>query len=123
MDRYILIIHAYLSFTMSRFQKRKAEGSYNNTLNNYYSKNKFSKQSYGDKEVDRRPSYFEKNIRGNVFRGLHIIFTVGDNEKDIEWLKDFGVIESIATHTGCDRGGLHMHALLLAHCRKDKTII
>lgn len=31
--------------------------------------------------------------------------------------------EFVATHSGCDRGGLHSHVLLLAHCRKDKSVI
>lgn len=50
-----------------------------------------------------------------MFRGLHVIFTVTEGKEDLEWLQDFGVIETSATHTGCDRGGLHTHVLLLAH--------
>lgn len=38
-------------------------------------------------------------------------------------VKRLRIIESVATISGCDRGGLHSHALLLAHCRKDKSIL
>lgn len=58
-----------------------------------------------------------------MFRGLHIIFTCFEDTEDLSWIKDFGIVETSATHTGCDRGGLHTHVLLLAHFRNDRSIL
>lgn len=117
---------------MSKFQERKSSGNNNNRIGNYYRREYKSKKDYkrgnrrynSDDEGERPATYYNTTIRGTVFRGLHVIFTVDESEaNNLDWIKDFGIVESCATHTGCDRGGLHSHVLLLAHCRKDKTVI
>lgn len=76
---------------MSKFQQRKTSGSNNNQINNYYLKNKRSKDRYNNNsgEEGERPSYYNKTIRGTVFCGLHVIFTVEQSEStNLDWIKN-----------------------------------